>query len=54
MDAFTKYSVVTAIVSKDGEMVADTIYRDWFSKFGIPEQIHMDSSTSSWRSFSNC
>jgi len=41
-DAFTKYAVVTAIASKDAEMVADAIYKDWFSKFGIPAQIHMD------------
>jgi hypothetical protein len=34
--------VVTAIASKDAETVADTIYRDWFSKFGIPAQIHTD------------
>jgi transposase InsO family protein len=41
-DAFTKYAVVTAIASKDAETVADAIYRDWFSKFGIPAQIHTD------------
>jgi hypothetical protein len=41
-DAFTKYDVVAAIASKDAEMVADAIYRDWFSKFGIPAQIHTD------------
>jgi hypothetical protein len=41
-DAFTKYAVVTVSASKDAEMVADTIYRDWFSKFGILAQIHMD------------
>jgi Integrase core domain len=41
-DAFTKYAVVTAIARKDAEMVADAIYRDWFSKFGIPAQIHTD------------
>jgi hypothetical protein len=41
-DAFTKYAVVTAIASKDAETVADTIYRDWFSKFGIPAQIQTD------------
>jgi Integrase core domain len=41
-DAFTKYTVVTAIASKDAEMVANAIYRDWFSKFRIPAQIHMD------------
>jgi hypothetical protein len=41
-DAFTKYAVVTAIASKDAEMVANAIYRDWFSKFGIPAQIHTD------------
>jgi hypothetical protein len=41
-DAFIKYAVVTAIASKDAETVADAIYRDWFSKFGIPAQIHMD------------
>jgi hypothetical protein len=34
--------VVTAIASKDAETVADTIYRDWLSKFGIPAQIHTD------------
>jgi len=39
-DAFTKYAVVTAIVNKDAEMVADAIYRDWFAKFGIPAQVH--------------
>jgi len=42
MDAFTKYAVVTVIANKEAEMVADTIYRDWFAKFGIPAQIHMD------------
>jgi hypothetical protein len=36
-DAFTKYAVVTA------KMVADTIYRDWFSKFRILARIHTDS-----------
>jgi hypothetical protein len=41
-DAFSKYAVVTEIASKDTEMVADAIYRDWFSKFGIPAQIHTD------------
>ncbi len=25
------------------EMVADAIYRDWFAKFGILAQIHMES-----------
>jgi hypothetical protein len=39
-DAFTKYAVVTAIANKETEMVVDAIYRDWFSKFGIPAQIH--------------
>jgi hypothetical protein len=34
-------AVVTAIASKDAEMVADTIYRDWFSKFGILALINM-------------
>jgi Integrase core domain len=41
-DAFTKYAVVTAIANKEAEMVADAIYRDWFTKFGIPAQIHTD------------
>ncbi len=31
MDAFTKYAVVTAIANKEADMVADTIYRDWFA-----------------------
>jgi hypothetical protein len=41
-DAFTKYAVVTAIASKDAETVADAIYADWFSKFRISAQIHID------------
>ena len=41
-DAFTKYAVVTAIANKEAETVADSIYRDWFAKFGIPAQIHTD------------
>jgi hypothetical protein len=41
-DAFTKYTVVTAIANKEAEMVADAIYRDWFAKFGILVQIHTD------------
>ncbi len=41
-DAITKYAVVTAIASKDAETVANAIYRDWFSKFGILAQIHTD------------
>ncbi len=41
-DAFTKYAVVTAITNKEAEMVADAIFKDWFAKFGIPAQIHMD------------
>jgi IS30 family transposase len=41
-DAFTKYAVVMAIANKDAEMVEDAIYKEWFSKFGIPAQIHTD------------
>jgi len=41
-DAFTKYTVVMAIANKDSETVADAIYREWFSKFGILAQIHTD------------
>jgi IS30 family transposase len=41
-DAFTKYTVVMAIASKDAETVADAIYKEWYLKFGIPAQIHMD------------
>jgi hypothetical protein len=40
--AFTKYAVVMAISNKDAETVADPIYNEWFFKFGIPTQIHMD------------
>ncbi len=40
-NAFNKYFVVTAIANKDAEAVADTIYKEWFSKFGIPAQICM-------------
>jgi hypothetical protein len=39
-DGFTKYAMVTAIANKDAEMVADAIYKEWFSKFSIPAQIH--------------
>jgi hypothetical protein len=41
-DAFTKYTVVTAIANKEAETMADAIYRDWFAKFGIPAQIQTD------------
>jgi hypothetical protein len=43
-EVFTKYGVVTAIASKDAETLADAIYRDWFSKFRIPAQIHTNGS----------
>jgi hypothetical protein len=36
--------VVTAIASKEAETVADAIYRDRFSKFGILAQIHTDDA----------
>jgi hypothetical protein len=42
MDAFTKYDVVMAIANKDAEMVAVALYKELFTKFGIPAQIHMD------------
>ncbi len=32
------------IANEDAEMVADAIYKEWFSKFGIPAQIHTDGS----------
>jgi hypothetical protein len=41
-DPFTKYAVVTAITNKDAKTVVDIIYKEWFSKFGIPAQIHTD------------
>jgi hypothetical protein len=41
-DACTKYAVLTAIANKDAETVADAIYKEWFSKFGILAQIHTD------------
>jgi hypothetical protein len=41
-DAFTKYAVVTAIANKEAETVADTIFKNWFAKFGILMQIHTD------------
>ncbi len=41
-DAFTKYAVVTAIANKEAKTVADAIFKDWFTKFRIPEQIHTD------------
>ncbi len=41
-DAFTKYAVVTSIHNKDAQTVAKAIFEQWFCKFGIPAQIHMD------------
>jgi hypothetical protein len=41
-DPFTKYAVVTSIQNKNAETVADTIFKEWFCKFGIPAQIHTD------------
>jgi hypothetical protein len=41
-DAFTKYAVVTVIENKNAETVADAIYKERFSKFVIPAQIHTD------------
>jgi len=41
-NAFTKYAVVTAIANKEAETVVDAILKDWFTKFGIPAQIHTD------------
>ncbi len=32
--------MVTAIANKEAETVADTIFKDWFAKFGILAQIH--------------
>jgi hypothetical protein len=44
-DAFTKYTVVTAIANKEAETVADAIFKDWFEKFGIPVQTEARSSS---------
>jgi hypothetical protein len=56
-NAFTKYIMVTAIANKEAETVADAIYEEWFSKFGILAQIHMDGkkyfTTSSLQNFFN-
>jgi len=41
-DAFAKYTLVTEIAYKKAETVDDTMYKEWFSKFSIPTQIHMD------------
>jgi len=41
-DAFNKYAVVTSIQNKNAETVADAIFKEWFCKFGIPAQTHMD------------
>jgi hypothetical protein len=41
-DAFTKYAVVTDVQNKNAGTVADTIFKEWFCKFGIPAQIHTD------------
>jgi hypothetical protein len=39
---FTKYAVEMAIQNKNAETVADTIFKEWFCKFGILAQIHTD------------
>jgi hypothetical protein len=46
-DAFTKYAIVTAIANKEAETVTDAIYKEWFSKIGIPAQIHTDGGRNS-------
>jgi hypothetical protein len=43
-DAFTKYAVVSVIANKDAETMAEAIYKELFSKFVIPTQIHTDGS----------
>ncbi len=56
-DAFTKYAVLTAIASKDAEMVADAIYTIGFQNLGLQPRFtrmaERNLSTSSWLSFSN-
>jgi hypothetical protein len=42
IDAFTKYAIITVISNKEAETVTDAIYKEWFSKFSIPAQIHTD------------
>jgi IS30 family transposase len=42
-DAFTKYAIVTPVENKEAETVAKAIFSEWFCKFGIPAQIHIDS-----------
>jgi hypothetical protein len=39
---FSPNVLAMAIVNKEAETVADAIYRECFSKFGILAQIHMD------------
>jgi hypothetical protein len=41
-DAFTNYTLVTAIENKEAETVAKAIFSKWFCKFSIPAQIHTD------------
>jgi IS30 family transposase len=41
-DAFTKYTLVTAIENKEAETVSKAIFNEWFCKFSIPAQIHTD------------
>jgi hypothetical protein len=57
-DAFTKYVVVTEIANKEAETVADAIFKDWFTKFGISAQIHTDRGkefvNKLSENFSNC
>jgi len=51
------WSLQFAIANKEAETVADAIYNEWFSKFGILAQIHMDGkkyfTTSSLQNFFN-
>jgi hypothetical protein len=41
-DSFKKYALVTAVENKEAETVTKAIFYEWFCKFGIPAQIHVD------------
>ena len=41
-DVFSKYSLAVATKNQTAETTAKVLVKEWFSKFGVPQQIHSD------------